>query len=287
MNDAHHVRETHRLPTLKAMLMPHNSQDARTSAHSHGRLPRKGLASTTAPSPAQALNTLPKGLQLILEPEYLDPRRRAVLACAVVGSWYASNISVLLLNKWLLSTSFHNPVFLTLCHMLACFTLGVVASLLKLTPLRPLRSRHHLVRVCTLAALFCSTVVLGNLSLKYISLSFNQMLGASTPLFTALFAAILIQKRERMQTYAALLPVTFGIVLASGFEPSFDAFGWAMCMTSTAGRALNSVVQAMLLSDSATDHHHHHDSTNNNKASGAKLDAMSLLLYMSGVSVLL
>jgi len=46
-------------------------------------------------------------------------------------------------------------------------------------------------QVCLLASIFCVTIVLGNLSLKYIPVSFNQAIGATTPFFTAIFAFIL------------------------------------------------------------------------------------------------
>ena len=39
-------------------------------------------------------------------------------------------------------------------------------------------------------------------------------------------------------TYAALLPVIFGIVLASRFEPSFHLMGFAACLGATVARVL-------------------------------------------------
>jgi len=57
--------------------------------------------------------------------------------------------------------------------------------------------------------------------------------------------------------------------MASGGEPSFHLVGFVACVMATAGRALKSVVQAMLLSD-ATE----------------KLDPMSLLFYMSRCAAL-
>jgi len=196
---------------------------------------------------------------------------RLAFTLAIISAWYASNIGVLLLNKWLLSsTPFRQPVFLTLCHMLACAALGYLLSLGELTPIRPLRSRRQLAKLCALSALFCTTIVLGNLSLKHIPVSFNQMLGSMTPFFTAVFAALLMGSRETPLTYLTLAPVVGGVALASGAEPSFHLVGFCACVAATAGRALKSVVQAMLLTDASE-----------------KLDPMSLLFYMSCFSVLL
>ncbi len=62
------------------------------------------------------------------------------------------------------------------------------------------------------------------------------------------------------------MPVVLGVVIATGGEPAFHMLGFVLCVAATAGRALKSVVQAILMSDPAE-----------------KLDPMSLLLYMSAV----
>lgn len=93
-------------------------------------------------------------------------------------SWYSSNISVLILNKYLLSsTGFRYPVFLTLCHMTASLLIGLLASVSQFFPLRPLKSKQQAYKVSVLAAVFCTTVVLGNVSLRFIPVSFNQAIG--------------------------------------------------------------------------------------------------------------
>lgn len=86
---------------------------------------------------------------------------------------------------------YRRPVFLTLCHMMACATLGYLLSLGKCTPIQPLRSKKQMWKVCLLSSIFCLTIVLGNLSLKYIPVSFNQAIGATTPFFTAIFALLM------------------------------------------------------------------------------------------------
>jgi drug/metabolite transporter (DMT)-like permease len=45
--------------------------------------------------------------------------------------------------------------------------------------------------VCVLSGIFCLTIVLGNLSLKHIPVSFNQAVGATTPFFTAILALLM------------------------------------------------------------------------------------------------
>ncbi|MBA0650798.1 hypothetical protein Goshw_014338 [Gossypium schwendimanii] len=157
-----------------------------------------------------------------------------------------------------------------MCHMSACAFLSYVSIVfMKLVPLQPIKSRPQFLKIATLSVVFCGSVVGGNISLRYLPVSFNQAVGATTPFFTALFAYFMTFKREAWVTYAALVPVVAGVVIASGGEPGFHWFGFIMCLSATAARAFKSVLQGILLS-----------------SEGEKLNSMNLLLYMSPIAVL-
>lgn len=79
-----------------------------------------------------------------------------------------------------------------------------------------------------------------------------------------MFSFLITCKTESTEVYLALLPVVSGIVLASNSEPSFHLFGFLICVASTAGRALKSVVQGIILTSESE-----------------KLHSMNLLLYMA------
>ncbi|CAL5322598.1 unnamed protein product [Camellia sinensis] len=190
----------------------------------------------------------------------------------LVGSWYSSNIGVLLLNKYLLSNyGFKYPIFLTMCHMTACSLLSYVAiAWMKMVPMQTIRSRVQFIKISCLSMVFCASVVSGNISLRYLPVSFNQAIGATTPFFTAVFAYLMTLKREAWLTYITLIPVVTGVVIASGGEPSFHLFGFIMCVGATAARALKTVLQGILLS-----------------SEGEKLNSMNLLMYMAPIAVVL
>lgn len=190
----------------------------------------------------------------------------------LVAAWYSSNIGVLLLNKYLLSNyGFKYPIFLTMCHMTACSLLSYIAiAWMKMVPMQTIRSRVQFMKISALSLIFCASVVSGNVSLKYLPVSFNQAIGATTPFFTALFAYLMNVKREAWLTYATLIPVVLGVIVASGGEPSFHLFGFLICVGATAARALKSVLQGILLS-----------------SEGEKLNSMNLLLYMAPIAVVL
>ncbi|XP_059641200.1 probable sugar phosphate/phosphate translocator At1g12500 [Cornus florida] len=194
-----------------------------------------------------------------------------VVTAASIASWYFSNIGVLLLNKYLLSIyGYRYPIFLTMLHMLSSAAYSFAAvRWLQIVPFQHILSRRQFFKIAALSVIFCFSVVCGNTSLRYLPVSFNQAIGATTPFFTAIFAFLITCKKESAEVYLSLLPVVFGIVLASNSEPLFHFFGFLVCIGSTAGRALKSVVQGLLLSSEAE-----------------KLNSMNLLLYMAPMAAL-
>lgn len=135
------------------------------------------------------------------------------------------------------------PVCLTLLHMMACSIMGYGAVLLGFVKMQHIQSRKQLIKVATVALVFCGSLVLANTSLRFIPVSFNQAIGSTTPAFTALFSIVMTHKYETRTVYMALIPVVLGICLASGFEPSFHVIGFTCCLLATAARAFKSVLQ--------------------------------------------
>ncbi|KAH7677826.1 UAA transporter protein [Dioscorea alata] len=200
-----------------------------------------------------------------------EPTNGLPFTIVLVTTWYSCNIGLLLLNKYLLSNyGFSFPIFLTMCHMTACSLLSYASvAWLKVVPLQMVRSRVQLLKIAALSLVFCFSVVGGNISLKFLPVSFNQAVGATTPFFTAVFAYFMAMKRETWITYLTLVPVVAGVMIASGGEPSFHLFGFIMCISATAARALKSVLQGILLS-----------------SEGEKLNSINLLLYMAPIAVI-
>ncbi|KAJ9181071.1 hypothetical protein P3X46_009240 [Hevea brasiliensis] len=198
-------------------------------------------------------------------------KKQVLFITSLIVLWYSSNVGVLLLNKFLLSNyGFRFPIFLTMCHMSACAILSYLSIVFfKVVPLQLVKSRHQFFKIATLSVVFCASVVGGNISLRYLPVSFNQAVGATAPFFTAVFAYLMTLKREAWFTYAALVPVVAGAVIASGGEPGFHLYGFIVCISATAARAFKSVLQGILLS-----------------SEGEKLNSMNLLLHMSPIAAL-
>ncbi|GFP98218.1 probable sugar phosphate/phosphate translocator at3g11320 [Phtheirospermum japonicum] len=136
----------------------------------------------------------------------------------LVTSWYSSNIGVLLLKKYVLSNyGFKYPISLTMCHMTECSLLSYIAiAWMNMVPMQTIRSRVQFMKISALSLIFYTSVVSGKVSIRYLPVSFNQAIGATTPFFTAVFAYLMTLKREAWLTYLTLIPVVSGVVIANG-----------------------------------------------------------------------
>ena len=109
-----------------------------------------------------------------------------------------------------------------MCHMTACSLLSYVAiAWMKMVPMQTIRSRVQFLKIAALSLVFCVSVVFGNISLRFLPVSFNQAIGATTPFFTAVFAYLITLKKEAWLTYVTLVPVVTGVVIASGVSLCF------------------------------------------------------------------
>ena len=61
-----------------------------------------------------------------------------------------------------------------MCHMVSCTFMGYAFSRFSSMPAKSVRSGVVLTKIAVLATVFCLSVVLGNASLRFIPVSFNQ-----------------------------------------------------------------------------------------------------------------
>lgn len=89
---------------------------------------------------------------------------------------------MLCLNRYLLSSyGFRRPVFLTFWHMVCCCICASACTSLRLVEEQSVKSYRHMGKIALLAVIFCFSVVGGNISLKLMPVSFNQVRGFKTP----------------------------------------------------------------------------------------------------------
>jgi|TARA_B110000967_G_scaffold178304_1_gene193008 drug/metabolite transporter (DMT)-like permease len=195
------------------------------------------------------------------------PKLPAKAVAAVVG-WYCATVLLITTNKFLMGTDFGLPVFLTFLHMLVSFLWCEFSANVGWSRRVPLKNWRDAGKVFALSQTLAVSVALAVASFKYVEVSLEQALAASTPAFTAAGGVLILGKQERSKVWLTLVPVMGGAMLAAGGEPKFHALGVCLVFASNVARGVKSCLQELLL----------------NKEAG--LDSMSLLRWMSLFSML-
>lgn len=182
-----------------------------------------------------------------------------VRTLAAVGSWFAFNISMGSLTKWTYlygqvcfkdargCVAYTFPLFITAVHMLVCWTICFVIIWRRKEARHVLSWSKQLAKIVPLAIVFSSSIAMGNLSLKYIYPSFNQMLASVSPLLTVLVSMTMQGKRYNSWTWISMPVICGGLLLCSFTEVNYNTLGTVFVFGATLLRAVKSVMQEKLL----------------------------------------
>jgi len=146
--------------------------------------------------------------------------------------------------------NFGYPVTLSVIHMLCC-VIGTNLFLYFTQTKESFKNydwNFRLSKVLPLAILFVSNMILGNASLKWVTVSLMQTIKTTVPLFTVAIQVLLMSKRFPYLVYVSLIPTVVGVMLASWTEPAFDIRGFWAAVFSSMVSACISVVSGVLLS---------------------------------------
>ena len=170
------------------------------------------------------------------------------LACVVV--WMTCNVSIGSANKAIFTlVGFKYPVLLTMCHMIASHIMSGIYLTCK-QPDKKAPSAATIKRVWMLSVTFCLSITLNNIGLKYVYVSFYEILSACTAPITLVLTMIMQGKRYHAATYFSMLPLCCGVMMCVKGEVNFHIMGLICCGTATVLRGAKSVIQAMIMSDS-------------------------------------
>jgi len=172
------------------------------------------------------------------------------------------------LNKYLFQMiHFTFPLTLTAIHMLVS-TIGSVAAIkvFRVVPFQSVPRDKLMTNIVPLGAVFCVNIILGNISLRYIPVSFMQTVKSLVPAFTVLLQTVLLEQYSSKMTYLSLIPVVGGVALASFTEVNFEFIGFMAALLASLTTSVQSVVSSKLLTGAL------------------KLDSINLLYYMAPVS---
>ena len=168
-------------------------------------------------------------------------------ATAAVAGWFSATVVLILTNKVLMREHFRLPVFLTFLHMLASNLWCHLSAYMRWSAKTRTRNAEQAGKIFLLSQMLALSVVLAVASFKYVEVSLEQALAASTPAFTALMSIVILGKREKWRTWVTLMPIMGGATLSAGGEPSVSVFGVCLIFSSNLMRATKSCMQELLL----------------------------------------
>ena len=142
---------------------------------------------------------------------------------------------------------FRLPIFLTCLHSLSCLGICEIALARRRIPRFILSDRKQFLNLIILSQAHALSIVLSVASLQYIEVSFEQALSASTPVFTAIFSVIILQKINPLIVWITLVPVVGGAVLCVQGEHSATRAGIGLVISANVLRALKSCLQELLM----------------------------------------
>uniref|UniRef100_A0A061S762 Solute carrier family 35 member e4 n=1 Tax=Tetraselmis sp. GSL018 TaxID=582737 RepID=A0A061S762_9CHLO len=190
----------------------------------------------------------------------------------VLLAWFCTSAGLIFTNRILMTSGLKAPVSLTVLHMIASFLFANGAIMFGGFEAQPCTSRKQRFHILTLAAAFGVSVVAGVAAFSFIPVSFSEMISSTTPVFTALFACLIVRERSGSWLNSlSLLVVVVGALVATEGEPSWHPVGFTLAVTSTVLRAFKAVIQQVLL-----------------QSEEEKMDSINLLRHISiAVTVLL
>ncbi|EOD48554.1 putative transporter C22E12.01 [Neofusicoccum parvum] len=209
----------------------------------------------------------------------------SLINVCLIGLWYLFSISISIYNKWMFAKSddknqnlnFPFPLFTTCLHMIVQFTLA--SSVLyflpqfrprhdslsahdgsspqrqdTVDPNRPLMTKmFYLTRIGPCGAATGLDIGLGNMSLKFISLTFFTMCKSSVLGFVLIFAFLFRLEKPSWKLGAIILTMTVGVIMMVAGETAFNALGFILIMSSALSSGFRwSLTQILLLRNPAT-----------------------------------
>ncbi|KAL4929363.1 putative nucleotide-sugar transporter [Aspergillus undulatus] len=178
---------------------------------------------------------------------------RLLVNVGLILLWYFFSLAISIYNKWMFSRDhddnevFPFPLFTTSLHMLVQFTLSSLI-LLFIPSLRPqpapsppgdtseprpvITKFFYLTRLVPCGTATSLDIGLGNMSLKFITLTFLTMCKSSALAFVLLFAFVFRLETPSLKLIAIIATMTIGVVMMVAGETAFNAVGFVLIIAS-------------------------------------------------------
>ncbi|EGG14107.1 hypothetical protein DFA_11871 [Cavenderia fasciculata] len=101
--------------------------------------------------------------------------------------------------------------------------------------------------ILPLAILFSGNIVLGNVSLRFVPVSFMQTIKSSVPLFTVIIQTMYFKKNFSKDTYLSMIPIVGGVALASINEANYNHAGFFSALIASVVTALFAIMSSVMM----------------------------------------
>ncbi|MCJ1395982.1 Triose-phosphate Transporter [Xylographa bjoerkii] len=208
--------------------------------------------------------------------------KNSAINALLISSWYLFSLSISIYNKWMFSPehlNFHFPLFTTCMHMLVQFSLASAVLFFiphfrpradsisnphnlsttrdleePLDPKKPLMTaKFYLSRIAPCGAATGLDIGLGNMSLKYITLTFFTMCKSSALAFVLLFAFVFHLETPSIKLILIIATMTIGVIMMVAGETAFNVLGFILIISSAFFSGFRwALTQILLLRNPAT-----------------------------------
>lgn len=182
-----------------------------------------------------------------------QPASASVHPAFYVATWIGLSSSVILFNKWILSTlNFQYPVILTTYHLI--FSTIMTQLLARYTTYLDGRKtvkmtgRVYLRAIVPIGFFFSLSLIAGNLTYLYLSVAFIQMLKAIMPVAVLISGWALGVSQPNLKVFLNVSAIVVGVIIASFGEIKFVWIGVIYQLAGIACEALRLTMVQRLLS---------------------------------------
>ncbi|KAK4244414.1 triose-phosphate transporter family-domain-containing protein [Corynascus novoguineensis] len=182
-----------------------------------------------------------------------QPPKPSLHPAFYVTVWIALSSSVILFNKWILSTlGFAYPVLLTTFHLgfasVMTQLLARYTTLLDGRKTVKMTGRVYLRAIVPIGFFFSLSLICGNLTYLYLSVAFIQMLKATTPVAVLLSSWALGVSQPNLKVFLNVSAIVVGVIIASIGEIKFVWIGFIYQIAGIIFEALRLTMVQRLLS---------------------------------------
>uniref|UniRef100_A0A7R9ZY69 Sugar phosphate transporter domain-containing protein n=1 Tax=Pyrodinium bahamense TaxID=73915 RepID=A0A7R9ZY69_9DINO len=177
-----------------------------------------------------------------LSPRPPSPNVGALLAAALYGANVAYNV----LNKRLL-IAYPHPLLVTTMNFGTCSLFCIIAWVLGFQRPPPKLTYSMCARLAPLMFFHWMGTFLANISVSEVNIAFTHTVKAAEPVFTAVFATLLLGNSTSLRAWLYLMLVVAGVALASRTEVSFTWLGFWAAMASNISVSLRTVLSKKLI----------------------------------------